>query len=833
MFERALEAEPSAREGLLLAAPPGLAAEVQALLAQHAAEEAAPRGFLEHAARAPAPPADRRGLRLGPWRLTLPLGQGGMGEVWEAQRDDGAFDARVAVKLLAPGRGGAPLLLAHFAQEQRLLARLNHPHIARLLDAGHSPDGEPYFVMEAVDGRAIDEACRGLPLAARLRLFLQLADAVAHAHAQGLIHRDLKPANVLVTGEGQVKLLDFGIAQALDRTPTDAVGPRPLTPGYASPEQVRGEAVTAASDVYSLGVLLHLLVTGVRPYGRQTTTPLQALRAVLDEAPTAPSTAPVETEADPGVPRRQLAGDLDAIVLKALAKPVGQRYASVQALADDVRATLALQPVSARPRTPLYIAGRFVARHRGTVAASLLALLAVSLGLGATAWRAGDAVAGLALAALAFGLGISAWQARQAQQARDDAGARLAETSGLVRDILMRYADMATYLPGGLRMKADLLRDTIAYLERVRLSVPGDAALAGELAKALSRLADMQLPGLDVTLDEREEALRNATQALALFPLGEPAHQGDPAYAMWWARAMRVPHRLSRQAGRAQEALDQSQRMRRFLQAALRRFPDDHALRFEYASVLVGIGQALDTWVEPSLNRAGQALEAFAEAEAALRTLLAAQPQDGDIHYQLGTVAGAQMIVHAKQARWDEAVDAGRRAVAAREAALALQPENTGYREGTAGERSNLTRVLLDAGHVDEALEVSARGEALMGALIAEDPGLATWVARRRTFAMHRGRALLAAGQAAEALPRLRDAMAGMAAATNGPLLMRRGWCGLELARALHVTGDVAAARDALAAARADLQQAGRETPSDAALAGHLAQAQALGALLG
>ena len=485
LFERLLELPADERERALRQAAPDplLADEVWALLGQHDAAEAQPESFLNHSAHLRAADVDRRGERLGPWRLTLPLGSGGMGEVWEAQRDDGAYDARVAVKLLQTGRDGSQLL-AHFQREQRALGRLSHPNIARLLDAGCTTDGRPYFVMEAVEGCAIDEACRGLDLTQRLTLFVQLADAVSHAHRQGLVHRDLKPANVLVTAEGQVKLLDFGIAQALDIGPEAVDALRPLTPGYASPEQVRGEPVTAASDVYSLGVLLHVLVTGVRPYGLGAPSAQAILRAVLEEPPTRPSQAGHEAGADPGVARRRLGGDLDAIVLRALAKPVAARYASVQALADDLRAMLARRPVSARPRTPLYVGGRFVARHRGTVAASMLALLVIVAALGATAWQARDAAAALALAALAAGLAVSTWQARLAALARDEAQSRLAQTSGLVRDVLMRYADMATYLPGGLRMKADLLNDTIAYLERLRLSAPDDAELAGELAKA-------------------------------------------------------------------------------------------------------------------------------------------------------------------------------------------------------------------------------------------------------------------------------------------------------------------------------------------------------------
>jgi tetratricopeptide (TPR) repeat protein len=802
LFERLVELPVEQRAAALLLAgvAPEIAAEVRELLAQHEAEEREGGGFLARPALLQAQDqeaVDRRGERLGPWLLTTPLGAGGMGEVWEARRDDGAYEARVAVKVLRGGADSA-LLLQHFAQEQRLLARLNHPHIARLLDAGRTADEHPYFVLEAVDGQPIDVTAAGQPPAARLRLFLQLADAVAHAHRQQLIHRDLKPANVLVTAEGQVKLLDFGIAQALDHAATPA-GPRALTPGWASPEQRRGEAVTAATDIYSLGALLHLLLSGERP----------------------------DAEAA-GEARRALDADLQAILARALAEQPQARYASVDALAADLRAFQAGQPVAARPHTAGYLAGRFVRRHRAAVAASALALLAVVGGLGATAWQARDAAAALALAALVAGLGVSSWQYRRAAAARDDARERLAQTSTLVRDIVMRYADTVTYLPGGLKMKAELLKDTIAYLERLAAGAPGDAALAGERAKALARLADMQLPGLDASLEEPEDALRNADAALALFPDGEAAHRDDPVFHMWWLRALRVRMISQRQAGETRAALHTAERQRGLLQTLLQRFPDNADLRAEYGSVLLNIGQAYDSWVSADLHQPDLALQAFAEAEAVYHRLHQEHPADGGHLYQLGTLAGAQMITLLKLGRMEQAIAQGRRAVAQRDASVALQPDNVAYRDGAAGERNNFVRVLLERSSpadVAEALEVSERGEQIILALQAQDPGLPTWLTRRRLFAMHRGRALLAAGQADEALPRLRDAMEAMAGAVSGAMLRRRGWCGLELARAHAALGQALAARAALQQALTDLQA---QPADDAEAQALLDQARAL-----
>ena len=230
-----------------------------------------------------------------------------MGKVFEARRADGQYDGRAAVKLLKRGMDSAAVL-QRFALERQTLARLSHPHIARLLDAGASDDGLPYFVLEYVHGPPIDQAVRGLALERRLHLFLQLTDAVSHAHRNLLVHRDLKPGNVLVDSDGNVKLLDFGIAKALDpleghpgegSSDTTVAGQCPYTPHYASPEQVRGEPVSTATDIYSLGVLLYQMLTGTRPTGRHATTPAETARSVLEDPPTRPSRLSASQAVDP------------------------------------------------------------------------------------------------------------------------------------------------------------------------------------------------------------------------------------------------------------------------------------------------------------------------------------------------------------------------------------------------------------------------------------------------------------------------------------------------------------------------------------------------------
>ena len=276
VFDACAEVAPDQREALIAAS--GLTgadlAELHSLLAHVDTEDPARPDPLAGVAatRLLGPETLPAGHRLGAWAIVRLLGSGGMGEVYEARRADGQYQGRAAIKRLKRGMDSAAVL-RRFEQERQALARLSHPHIARLLDAGADTTGLPYFVLEHVDGRHLDEAARGLPLRERLGLFLQLADAVAHAHRHLLVHRDLKPGNVLVDGDGQVKLLDFGIAKALDPTDGDTTqaGVRPYTPHYASPEQVRGEPVSTATDLYSLGVLLYQMLTGTRPTGRHAT----------------------------------------------------------------------------------------------------------------------------------------------------------------------------------------------------------------------------------------------------------------------------------------------------------------------------------------------------------------------------------------------------------------------------------------------------------------------------------------------------------------------------------------------------------------------------------
>jgi len=405
-LDRALELADDERSAWLAALRsenPVVASQLEMLLGEHRAlnEE----GFLEE--KTPQLPRGQglAGQVLGVYTLISQIGHGGMGTVWLAERNDGRFERRVAIKMLniaLMGKGGPE----RFKREGRILGRLTHPHIAELVDAGVSSTGEPFLVLEYVDGEPIDRYCdhNGLDIRARIRLFLDALEGVAQAHAHHIVHRDLKPSNILVRTDGEAKLLDFGIAKLLEcdgknaEAPLTVEGGGAMTPEYASPEQLKGQAVTAATDVYASGVLLYVLLTGRHPTGTDSKTPARLVKAIVDVEPPRPSdVASTKSEDETAAANAQkrattpdklvrlLRGDLDTIVGKALKKSPRERYASIESLAADLQRYLRHQPITARPDTLVYRTTKFIRRHRTSVAAALLATV-VLVGTAITTW---------------------------------------------------------------------------------------------------------------------------------------------------------------------------------------------------------------------------------------------------------------------------------------------------------------------------------------------------------------------------------------------------------------------------------------------------------------
>lgn len=420
LFHQALALDPGQREAFLneaCAGDPDLRADVESLIVSDERAEQEERavrkaigGVVDEFVKDTEPTS--AGTRIGPYQLVREVGRGGMGAVYLAERADEQYHQRVALKLVKRGLD-TDEVLRRFRHERQILANLDHPNIARLLDGGTTEDGRPYFVMEYIEGQPINEYCdtHNLSILERLKLFRTVCSAVHYAHQNLVVHRDLKPSNIWVTSDGAPKLLDFGIAKLLHPEPgaptltATAIGLRPMTPEYASPEQIRGEPITTASDVYSLGVLLYELLTGQRPYQLKSHTPQEIERVITEEEPERPSAAAsrqwsvvsaqwsVEKDHQPRTTddgqrtakklRRQLEGDLDNIVLMAMRKEPQRRYGSVEQFSEDIRRHLAGLPVIARKDTLGYRAGKFIQRHKvGVVVAA--AFVAVAIGFGVT-----------------------------------------------------------------------------------------------------------------------------------------------------------------------------------------------------------------------------------------------------------------------------------------------------------------------------------------------------------------------------------------------------------------------------------------------------------------
>ncbi len=506
LLDEALELEPAQRAGWLEALPAehvGLRDTLAQLLQTQGGVETSqllqtlPR--MDGAVSAPA--GDGRdpqpGDDVGPWRLLRELGQGGMGSVWLAERADGQLTREVALKL--PRWTWVPGLAERLARERDILAALTHPHIARLYDAGVDAVGRPWLAMEHVDGLPLTDWCaqRGSDVAERLHLLLQVADAVAAAHARLVVHRDLKPANILVTPDGRAMLLDFGIAGVLradGAAGVTLVGPRALTLEYASPEQVRGEPLGTASDVYSLGVVAFELLAGARPY-RPRRTSAAALEDAIEheETPRASRVCSDPTRA------RALRGDLDAILAKALQKRAADRYPSVEALSRDWRRHLAFQPVLAQAPSPAYVALKFLRRHRLPVAAGVLATASLMAGLVVALQQARAAEAARAVA---DGARMAAEQAQQVAEAANaqalaarQEAEQQAQAAKQAQDEALRAAERARAESLRARRAADQTAAVRDYLVEVFRKAGTSQAGVAE-ARTLTA-ADLVLRGAD------------------------------------------------------------------------------------------------------------------------------------------------------------------------------------------------------------------------------------------------------------------------------------------------------------------------------------------------
>lgn len=427
------------------------------------------------------------GDEVGPWRLTGLLGVGGMAEVWRAVRADGLLDRDVALKLPLPGFSTGRMAV-RFDRERRLLSGLAHPRIARLYDAGTTADGQPWLALEAIDGRPLIQWCddEGADLAKRINLVLQVCDALQHAHGRLVVHRDIKPSNILVTTQGEVRLLDFGIAKLvrpdarlgadqLESNPTQ-IGGRPMTPDWASPEQIRGEEPGIATDIHAVGLLMYRLLAGQGPYESRRLSARTLEAAILEEEPKPPSTRALDRSMG-----RALRGDLDAIVLKALKKAPQERYATADALADDLRSHVEGLPIKARPDSRAYRAGRYVLRHRWAVAGAAIVMISL-VGGTAVAVRESIQARDEAVRALAM-YGFMHDLFNPNDTATPDANNR----DMTVRELVAKAAKtLPTALPDAPRQRLQLMTDLGALLPL--LGAPQEAGALVDANVAQSKL---------------------------------------------------------------------------------------------------------------------------------------------------------------------------------------------------------------------------------------------------------------------------------------------------------------------------------------------------------
>jgi serine/threonine protein kinase len=786
-LDKALDLDDAARgEWLasLRAQDPALAAQVASLLDEHSV--LAQARFLEKGPTAPPGAAGLTNQAIGPYTLISQIGQGGMGSVWLAERSDGRFERRVAVKFLniaLAGHGGED----RFRREGSILGRLTHPHIAELVDAGVSSGGFPYLVLDFVEGEHIDRYCdrHRLDVEARIRLFLDVADAVAHAHANLIVHRDLKPSNVLVSEQGQVKLLDFGIAKLLAGEAQDGAATvltleagRAMTPQYAAPEQITGAPVTTATDVYALGVLLYVLLTGQHPVGSGPHAPADLVKAIVDTEPPRLSDIVTSIHAQseamaanaacrsttPDKLQRLLRGDLETIVGKALKKVPAERYPAVTAMMGDLERYLRHEPISAHPDTFVYRAAKFVRRNRIIVAAAALVLAAVLVGSAA-----------------------ALYQARLAQR-------RFQEVRKLAHTFVFDLYDQTAKLEGSTTVREAMVRTGLEYLDSLARNAGGDLELQKEIAAAYVKIGDAEGYPTKPNLGHTEDALESYRKAgdiykriaaqnpaylpdlarfyldqaglvrftrhekparelaqlsIATFDRIRPGGGFEGELEMAYAQAWCTLGDMDEDLGEFRSAWEEFSRCEELARARWNQLKDRTAL-----SMLSQAEERLGTAAQ-ELGKLQQALRAFDEDEVALAQLMAAEPHNPGFHRR-------QALLHEmrSQVYYDDvapnlgdpvhALEGARQYLEAAEVMVRSDPANTSARFSRAVAGYVLS-VPLRESRPEEAVQAAQDSVRRFDGLIASAQPSLLLTSRRVRALIRLGQAQLKANRMAEA----------------------------------------------------------------------------------
>ena len=642
------------------------------------------------------------------YRIIREIGRGGMGAVFLAERADDAYQKQVAIKLIKRGMD-TDSVLRHFRNERQILAGFDHPNIARLFDGGTTESGLPYFVMEYVEGLSIHDYCQAhaLSVVERLQLFREVCAAVSYAHRHLVIHRDIKRSNILITAEGVPKLLDFGIAKILqpDAEPLATMtGMRVMTPEYASPEQARGERVTTASDVYSLGVVLYELLTGQSPYGSATPTPNDFDRVINEVQPKKPSTAIARSDGSSKsqIPNpKLLKGDLDNIVLMALRKEPERRYQSAEQFSEDIRRHLEARPVLARQDTFGYRSAKFLRRNKAALAATALVLLILIGGIIATSR-----------------------QAQIATREKARAERRFNEVRKLANSVLFKYHDAIKNLPGATEVRKQLVQDALEYLDSLADDAQGDPALQRELAAAYDRVGEVRGGISHGNLGDLAGAIESYTKAFKIREALLAQNPNDPQARRDLAgshKNIAIKLRATSEAGRS---LDHFQKALAVYLDLTREQPANERLHLALVDTRNKLGEAL-----ADRGDLAGALEQCHAARELCERLVASDPRDGLRRHIL--ILSQEQIADALFLQKDVAgaIEATDKAVALAEALIAEDPLN-------AASRSLLAGIYNDAGEyrrktdARSALEYFRKAAAMEEELLAADPANAVILAK-------------------------------------------------------------------------------------------------------
>ena len=643
---------------------------------------------------------------IGSYRIVRELGRGGMGTVYLAERADERYKKRVAIKLIKRGMD-TDAVLRRFENESQILASFDHPNIARLFDAGTTASGLPYFVMEFVDGVPIDQYSHGLGVPEQLNLFRKVCAAVSYAHQHAVIHRDIKCSNILVTSEGVPKLLDFGIAKILQQgdgaeTLMTMAGMRPMTPECASPEQLRGEPLTTATDVYSLGVVLYELLTGQAPYRLKTRTPEEISRVITEQEPMRPSTAvarlTITSAQTPNSKIRNpklLRGDLDNIALMTLRKEPERRYASVEQLSEDIRRHLEARPVRARKDTFGYRARKFVQRNKVATAAAVLIIISLIAGLVATTW-----------------------EAHRAKLEKARAERRFNDVRQLAHSVLFDYHDAIKNLPGATAVRERLVKDALAYLDSLSREASDDPGLQRELAAAYERVGDVLGQPFAASLGDTAGAMESYSKALRIR---EALVAGSPQNLQYRRDLAHNYAGISKQLIQTNEAARGTDYLRKALAIYLQlsaEQPTNSEVRYDLAAMYNDFGFALEDW----WGDASGALEYHRRALSLREGLLAADPAN-----QLHRRNLAMTYVNIGRALFQggdpkTALEINQKGLAIRAALFAENPTNADYRRllAIAYQNDGKFRALLH--DLSGALESFRHKLALDEQSLADDP---------------------------------------------------------------------------------------------------------------